>query len=340
MNLNKKHIFILALCFLIGLFTLNFIVRQVTKERILSSNQEKFQEMSLDISHLVEKRAQRYEDLVLLGRKLFEGSTSVSRSEFEHFFAEYFQRRRDVLGGVEHIAYVEHVTDKKAFVNRVRSEKTTTPYKFLYFNVLSTDGGDSHYIFNYLYPHTDASRFFGYDTSDSQELERAFRQAAREGKTTLSNTVNLFGMENMMIIEPIYMNDGVAGKTREQMVSGFIVLILKKESFFDNIFEYQTEESEKINISVAFTDNPRYVFYEDINIGSHVFAQNEPLISDIKKTRIFDRNIQIKTESKKSLQLTLFERFFPDVNFVVSTLVALIYFIIMITFRMRCDSEN
>ncbi len=338
-NLSKKQIFFLALVFLIGLLTLNFVVRQITQAKLLDNSESKFNEVSLHIQRLVDKRIERYTDIVGFGKRFFDNSEQVSREEFAQFFSDYFLKRKDALIGVEHIAFVEHVTDRQAFINRVRAEKTSTPHKFLYFTVSSADPGNSHYIYNYLYPHSDSSRFFGYDTSDSYELERVFRLAASEGRPMLSNVVTLFGNEHLVLVEPIYSKNPKNGSSRKESVYGFIALTLKRDSLFDNMYEYQTDEENKINRKVSFIDNPAYTFYEDINIAEDVLHR-EPLIASTHETTFLDRKIGVTVESKRTLQLTFFERYFPDINFIVSSVVAVLFFMIMILFRIRCDSNG
>lgn len=337
-DFSKKQIFFLALVFLIGLLTLNFVVRQVTQSKLLDNSESEFDETALHIQRLVDKRIDRYVDLVNFGRKFFESSEQVNRDEFTQFFSDYFTRRKEALSGVENIAFVEHVSNKQDFITRVRSEKTNTPYKFLYFTVSSEDPGNSHYVFNYLYPHPDSSRFFGYDVSDSQELERTFRLAASEGQPKLSNAVTLFGKEYLVLVEPIYNRNPKPNSTREEAVYGFIALTLKKDQIFDNIYEYMTEESNRLNRKVSFIDNPAYTFYEDINITDDVLHK-EPLISKTHETTFLHRKIGVTVESKRTLQLTLFERYFPDINFIVSSVVAVLFFIIMAMFRVRCETE-
>lgn len=338
-DLSKKQIFFIALVFLIGLLTLNFVVRQVVQAKLLDNSEAKFNEASSHIQRLVDKRIERYIDLVGFGKELFESSEQVTRDEFTQFFSDYFLRRKDVLVGVEHIAFVEHIANRQEFTNRVRAEKTNTPYKFLYFSVSSEDSGNSHFVYNYLYPHPESSRFFGFDTSDSNELERVFRLAAREGRTMLSNAVTLFGNEYLVVVEPIYLRNPKPNSTREESIYGFIALTLKKDTIFDNIYEYQTDEQGRINRKVSFIDNPAYTFYEDINITEDVLHR-EPLISNSRETNFLNRKISVTVESKRTLQLTLFERYFPDINFIVSSVVAVLFFMIMITFRVRCDSGS
>lgn len=338
-NLSKKQIFFLALTFLIGLLTLNFVVRQITQAKLLDNSETKFNDASLHIQRLIDKRIERYIDIVSFGKKLFESSNQVTRDEFTQFFSDYFTRKKDVLTGVENIAFVEFVSDKQNFVNRVRAEKSTTPYKFLYFSVSSDDPGNSHYVYNYLYPHPDSSRFFGYDVSDSNELQRTFSLAAREGLPVISNAVTLFGNEYIVLVDPIYNRNPKPNSSREESIYGFIALTLKKNELFNNIYEYQTDEANKINKKVSFIDNPSYLFYEDINITEDVLHR-EPLISNTHETTFLNRKIGVTVESKRTLQLTLFERYFPDINFIVSSVVAVLFFMIMILFRIRCDSNG
>lgn len=339
-GLNSKKILFLALSLLIGLLMLNFVMRQIIVTKLLDNSSDKFAEISTNIVHLIDRRTSQYGNILLFARKLFESKDIIGREEFAHFFGEYFEKNKEALSGVEHVAYVERVTDTKAFVEKVRTEKTKTAFRFLYFNIASQHPNETRYVFNYLYPHTENSRFFGFDPSDSNELTRSFNQAAREGRQILSNEVDLFGTTYLFLIDPVYVQNPQLNAPREESVKGFVVLTIRKDEMFTKIFDYQTEESKKINIRVFFDDPPKHLFYEDRSIEQGIFDDGSKLLKNRLPTEFANRKLLVETETTPRLQLTEFEKVFPEVNFFISSGMVVMFFIIMITFRMRCDSSD
>lgn len=337
---SKKKIYFLALSFLIGLLMLNFIMRQITVTKLLDNSLEKFNELSADVVHLMSKRVDKYSDIVLFGRKFFESSSSVTREEFTHFFEEYFEKRKDMLAGVENIAFIEKIKDKKTFVDTIRREKTKTAFSFLYFDIRSQNPSSTQYVFNYLFPHKNNTRFFGYDVADSPELRRGLAQASEERRQILTSEVDLFGEAYMFLIDPVYDPNAKVGATVQDALLGYVVLTLRKNEIFDKVFEYQGSEVDKLNIKVSFEGMQGNPFYTETNIDEGIIRDTSRFIKNKIPLQFANRRIMVEVETKPRLQLTEFEKMFPEINFIVSSVMVVLFFIIMITFRTRCESTN
>jgi CHASE1-domain containing sensor protein len=337
---SKKKIYFLALSLLIGLLMLNFIMRQISVTKLLDNSLERFNERSAEVVHLMSKRVDRFSDIALFGRKFFESSSFVTREEFTHFFEEYFEKRKDILTGVENVAFIEKIKDKKAFVDTIRREKTKTAFSFLYFNIQSQNPESTQYVFNYLFPHKNNTRFFGYDAADSRELRRGLTQAAEEGRQILTNEVDLFGETYMFLIDPIFDPNAKVGSTVQDALLGYMVLTIKKNEVFDKVLEYKGTESEKMNIKVFFDDMQGAAFYEEVNIDEGIIRDSSRFIKNKIPLQFANRRIMVEVETKPRLQLTEFEKVFPEINFIVSSAMVVIFFVIMITFRTRCESTD
>lgn len=337
---SKKKIYFLALSLLIGLLMLNFIMRQISVTKLLDNSLERFNDTSAEVVHLMSKRVDRFSDIVIFGRKFFESSTAITREEFTRFFEEYFEERKDMLTGVENVAFIEKIKDKKTFVEAIRREKTKTAFSFLYFDIHSQNPESTQYVFNYLFPHKNNTRFFGYDVADSHELRRALAQAAEEGRQILTSEVDLFGEAYLFLVDPIYDPNAKVGSTTQDALLGYMVLTLKKNEVFDNVIEHKGTESEKLNIKVFSDDMPGVAFYEETNIDDGITRDASRFIKNKIPLQFANRKMMVEVETKPQLQLTEFERIFPEINFIVSSAMVVAFFIIMITFRTRCDSSD
>lgn len=335
----KKELFI-AVIFLLVLLSFNFTVRQTTKERFIANSKESFAEASIDVMHLMENRITRYDSLLYFGRKLFEASNTVTRSEFTNFFSEILTKEKVRYGAIDAIAFVEKVTDKKAYVERIRQEKTKQGLQFLYFNLENTNDGKTGYIMNYLVPHESSSRYFGYDLSQTEELSSLIRKSEDEDSIQLSNPITLFGTEKLVLIEPIYKNSSVELKSRKDSILGFLVLVLSPEKIFDNVFDYQ-EIQKSINVRV-YPEHKKEgdLIYIDINDPRVTKIPKEERLT-LNQTLVFNgKDLTLNTEAIKLINLSTFEQLLPDILFFGGSLLVIVFFFIMINFKMESDDEQ
>lgn len=335
----KKELFI-AVIFLLVLLSFNFTVRQTTKERFIANSKESFAEASIDVMHLMENRITRYDSLLYFGRKLFEASDAVTRRDFTNFFSEILTKEKTRYGAVDAIAYVEKVTDKKAYVDRIRQEKTKQGLQFLYFNLENANDGKTGYIMNYLVPHESSSRYFGYDLTQSEELSSLIHKSEEEDSIQLSDPITMFGNEKLILIEPVYRNSDVELKTRKDALVGFMVLVLNPEKLFDNVFDFQ-EIQKSINVRV-YPEHKKdgNLIYIDIN-DAHVTKVPKEERLTLTQTLVFNgKELTLNTEAIKLINLSTFEQLLPDILFFGGSLLVIAFFFIMINFKMENDDDE
>lgn len=329
---HKKQLYI-ALIFLLVLLTLNFTLRQITQIRQVAIARESFEEASFDIRDLMNNKITSYIDVLYYGKKLFEASDMVSRTEFNTFYLDLFNSKKDDLNAIEMIAYVEKVTDKKTYVNRIRAEKTQTPFQFLYFNLTTQEDKKTGYIFNYISPNIAGSRYFGYDATENPQLSQAFSKSEADHALVSTQVVNQFGKDMIFLIQPIYEKNTLLKATA---VSGYIVMGINPSKMFDNIFSSQ-RIGESINIETSFLSNNGDPFYYEKNVA---LTEQEEKFQSLAHIKLGDKEVFLKTEASIKLDQTLLEQFFPDILFFGSSTIVLGFFMFVLTVNMDKEEKK
>ncbi len=338
----KKELFI-AILFLIILLSFNFFLYQITKTRLLNNSQEFLNEKGKYIQSLMERRITDDTTLLILGSKLLEVNTSLSRAQYSSFFssvlASVLDKQKNQFGAVDGIAYIEKVQDKSAYVARIRAEKTKTPFEFLYFNLNSINDKNTGYIFNYIEPKINNTRYFGYDAAESNELLAALKKSEAEDKLILTKSIKLFGKDQLFLIQPIYKNIDTELISRSDSLIGYIVLILSPEKLFDNIVPSR-EMGALINIKVYDNEDTSVPFYVDINNDNISRMKKEDKLILSKELAFADRKIEASIETSPQVELSLFEQVFPDILFIGGSVMIASFFYFMISFKMKYYDEE
>ena len=335
----KKELFI-AIVFLLILLSFNFVLRQTTRIRILSNTRSTFEEVSVDIKNSMEDRITRYESLLYFGRKLFEVTGVVDRLAFATFFSERLSSEKERYGAVDTIAFVEKVVDKNAFVSRVRQEKTKSGLQFLYFNLNNANDKKVGYIMNYLVPHDTGSRYFGYDFAESEELMGELKKSEEKDEIRLTNPLNILQRNKVILVEPVYKLNNNELKSRTDSLIGYIVLILTPEKLFDNVFN-NTNVKKTINTRV-YPENKGNdeLIYIDINNSDVDKVPKSERLNYTQTLPFNGKNLRLVTESTQLVNLTPFEQILPDLIFFGGSILVISFFIIMVSFKMKCDEDQ
>lgn len=326
----KKQLYI-ALIFLLILLTLNFALRQITQIRQAAIARESFEEASLDIKDLMENKIDSYIDVLYYGKKLFEASDAVLRTDFNAFYLDLLTSKKDDLNAVEMIAYVEKVKDKKAYINKIKAEKTQTPFQFLYFNLTTQEDKKIGYIFNYISPNIAGSRYFGYDAAESPQLSEAFSKSEADRALVSTQVINQFGKDLIFLIQPIYEKNT---QMKAATVMGYIVMGINPNKMFDNIFSTQ-KIGRLINMETSFLRDSGDPFYYERNV---TLTKEEKKFQSLAHMKLGDREIFLKTEASTQVNQTLLEQFFPDILFFGSSAIVLGFF--MFVMSMNMDKEE
>lgn len=329
---QKKELFV-ALLLLLILLTLNFTLRQITQVRQGAIAKESFEEASLDIKELVEKKITFYADILYFGKKLFEASDSVSRMDFNTYYIDLFSNKRTDLNAVESIAYVEKVTDKKNYVSKIRAEKTQTPFQFLYFNLTTIEDKRIGYVFNYITPNIDGSRYFGYDAAENQQLRDAFLKSENELSLVATRVVSLFGKDTLFLIQPVFEK---STQLKATTVSGYIVMGINPDRMFDDIFSTQ-EIGKAINMEVSFFMDNKEPFYYEKNV---TLTKEEEKLQSLAQIKLGDKDVFLKTESSTNVNQTQFEQLFPDILFFGSSAIVLGFFVFVMSVNMSKEEKE
>lgn len=324
---QPKQQFYVVLVFLVILLTFNFVLRQVTKERQMSGSEELFKEASHDIKESMEHRLSTYASVLGFGKRLFESSETVTRTEFSSFYSDLSQTQPDLTDGVELVSYVEKVQDKKGYVNRIKTEKTQIPFQFLYFNLKTLEDKAVGYIFNYMVPHNNGSRFFGYDAVEIPELKEAFEKSENENKIIMTRQISMFGKELIFFIQPIYEKNI---KLTPLKLNGFIVIGVSPYKMFEKIYSYPSI-SKSVNVGASFSETFEELFYGQKNI----LVQDSQDKLQHKDTIYFaDKKIHIKVEALPTIDQSPFEQYLPDIIFLVSSVMILGFFVAVMSYGM------
>jgi len=329
---QKKELFI-ALLLLLVLLTMNFTLRQITQARQVAIAKESFEEASLDIKELTEKKITIYKDILYFGKKFFEASDFVSRMEFNTFYIDTFSNKREDFNAIDLIAYVEKVNDKKSYLNKIRTEKTQTPFQFLYFNLTTAEDKSTGYIFNYITPNIDGSRYFGYDAAENQQLKDAFLKSESELSLVSTRVVNLFGKDTIFLIQPVF---GKNTQLKAKTVNGYIVMGINPTKMFDGIFSSQ-EIGKAINMETSFFIDNKDPFYYETNT---TLSKDEEKLQSFKHIMLGDKEIFLKTESSTHVNQNLFERLFPDILFFGSSFIVLGFFVYVVSASMDKEEKE
>lgn len=330
---QKKELYI-VLVSLIVFLTFNFILHQSTTVRMLKSSSMSFQEEAMDVHHLVENRIARYEEVLTYGKKFFESSSLVTREEFQLFYADIFDREDSVFDAVNLIAYVERVQNKKEFVDSVRAEKTKIPFQFLYFNLNTMEDKSEGLIFNYIIPHSNGSRYFGYDATETPSLKEALLRSGANDTVILTDIIDLFGKEEIFLIKPIYgkRTSNAKLQTASDAVSGYVVLALDPTRLFDSVFASH-EMRKTTNFKMSFSEKEEPFYYKNnLELGPSSERLYDSSVIDFggKKTIL-------TVESSHRGRLSTLERVFPDIVFYGSSAMILGFFIVMINYKMSLE---
>lgn len=335
----KKELFI-AVLFLLVLLSFNFTLKQITKTRYLVGSREAFEEASIDVEHFIENRITRYDSLLYFGRKLFESSDSVSRTEFSDFFSEILTIEKTRYTAVDTIAFVEKVSDKKAYVDRVRQEKTKMGLQFLYFNLENVNDKKEGYIMNYLVPHESSSRYFGFDLAESEELLSTLKKSGEDDSMRLSESVDIFGEKKLLLVEPIYRSKTNELKSKKNSLLGYMVLVLNPGKMFDNVFDFQ-EIQKSINIRV-YPESKTAVdlLYIDINDIEVTKIPKEERLTFTQSIPFNGKNLRLITEASRTANLSTFEQIFPDILFFGGSILVISFFFTMMHFKMKSEDDQ
>lgn len=324
---QPKQQFYVVLVFLVVLLTFNFMLRQVTKERQMDGSQKLFKEASHDIKESMEHRLSGYASALSFGKKLFEASDFVTRMDFSSFYSDLSQVQPELEDGVEMVSYVEKVQDKKAYVSRIKAEKTQIPFQFLYFNLKTLEDKATGYIFNYMVPHNNGSRFFGYDAAEIPELRDMFVKSENENRILMTRQISIFGKDLIFFIQPIYEKNT---KLIAPKLNGFIVIGVNPYKMFENTYSYPNI-SKSVNVGASFSETYEELFYGQKNIIVQS-GQDKLQYKDI--IRFADKEIHMKVEALPTIDQSPFEQYLPDIIFLVSSVMILGFFVAVMSYGM------
>ncbi|MFZ2026431.1 MAG: CHASE domain-containing protein [Microgenomates group bacterium] len=326
-DVQPKKQFYVVLVFLVILLTFNFVLRQVTKERQMDGSQKLFKEASHDIKESIEYRLSGYASTLNFGKRLFESSDSITRTEFTSFYSDLGQTQPELADGVELVSYVEKVQDKKAYVNRIKMEKTQIPFQFLYFNLKTLEEKETGYIFNYIVPHKNGSRFFGYDAAEISELKDAFRKSENENRMIMTRQINIFGKDLIFFIQPIYEKNT---KLTAMKLNGFIVIAVIPYKMFEKTYSYPNI-SKSVNVGASFSDSFEELFYGQKNIS---VRNDQDKLQYEDSIHFMDKEIHLRVEALPTIDQSPFEQYLPDIIFFVSSIMILGFFVAVMSYGM------
>lgn len=326
-DVQPKKQFYVVLVFLVILLTFNFVLHQVTKERQMDGSQKLFKEASHDIKESMEFRLSGYANALSFGKRLFESSNSVTRAEFLSFYSDISQFQPEVAEGIELISYVEKVQDKKTYVNRIKAEKTQIPFQFLYFNLKTLEDKATGYVFNYIVPHINGSRFFGYDAAEILELKDAFIKSENENRMIMTRQINIFGKDLIFFIQPIYEKNT---KLTAMKLNGFIVIAVIPYKMFEKIYSYPNI-SKSVNVGASFSDSFEELFYGQKNIS---VRNDQDKLQYEDSIHFMDKEIHVRVEALPTIDQSPFEQYLPDIIFFVSSIMILGFFVAVMSYGM------
>jgi CHASE1-domain containing sensor protein len=338
-NLTKKnemksdlYIVIILLMFLL---TINFFIWQFLKNNFFTKTKSDINIISFHLAKDIEKKFEKYIELLNFGNYFFQASQLVERDEFLNYYQTPIQKYIESNQDIVMISFVEKTNKRDDFEKRIKSETTVPVNQFFYFSVYPDSASTDKYVVNYIYPWEENKRYFGYDIKSDVVFSSYFTEALEKETFVITDPGVFVNVNRLLFIQPVY-NNGSPTRTieeRKAAIKGFIVLFLDSEKMFDNIVN--NKDYEGIDIAIyngkysIGTINSHKPIYSQKNIS----LDKKEIIDDVEYPIIGNRTYSVYVRADISSKQNIFEKYFPDINIIVANLIVIGFIIIFIQIK-------
>ncbi|MEP7156189.1 MAG: EAL domain-containing protein [Betaproteobacteria bacterium] len=187
---------------------------------------------------VIERRAQRYVDLLHGLEGLFGHDLSVSRAEFNRYIASLNLPKR--FPGVRAMEYLRRVKDSERAVyeNTVRTDRSIAPGGYPEFSVKPQDRQDEYYVIHYVEPMPGNEAAFGLDIRSREGSRLASERARDTGEPMATGRYHLVqdttDQLGMVVYLPVY-ETYRARRTlaeRNAELAGFVNIVFRAKDLF------------------------------------------------------------------------------------------------------------
>ncbi|MFA6005525.1 MAG: CHASE domain-containing protein [Patescibacteria group bacterium] len=313
----------------------------------MNKARENFKEYSNDATLFVNAQLRYFYSILDFGDALFKSSTDVNRSEFENFYRKLVLKENVGVDTINLISYIQKVDHKQEFEKKVKTEQTNPPLLNYSFSIYPSGDRPEYWIINYLVPSAPNRKYFGYDILSDPEFVSYFKEAAQADVIVATDRKVFVDKEQLLLIKPVYTNNMQIRTIEERMaaLNGFVVLFLNPDNIFTNTAEY-LKENFNVNLKVGFG----HVQMDQIKAAVPFYENSHPtpLLSDDTEndwveasySKLADKEITVITDTAIREQLGLFEGVISDVIFAVSSLITLIFFLLVVDINNQTSEEN
>ncbi len=191
----------------------------------------------------IERRAQRYVDLLHGLEGLFGHDPSVSRAQFHRYIVSLNLPRR--FPGVRAMEYLKRVRpgEKKIYETVVRSDRSIDPNGYPDFHVKPGDDQPEYFVIHYVEPMRGNEPAFGLDIRSREGSRIAAEHARDTGEPIATGRYQLFqdpsGEPGMVIYLPVYESyrENRTLEQRRAELAGFVNIVFRARDLFVDIVE-------------------------------------------------------------------------------------------------------
>ncbi|MGE5616387.1 MAG: CHASE domain-containing protein, partial [Bacillota bacterium] len=212
---------------------------------------------------LVERRVQRYIDLVYTVEALANHNPQFTHDEFHDFVTSLDVNRR--IPGVHGLGFIRRVKDSErdAFIRSVRSDKARSSVpEYAAFDIKPPGRRPEYWVIDFIEPHENNRAAIGRDIRSRPEADDAASRARDISDPAMTPPFKLsteagssFGM---VIYNPVYAGaDPLTIEGRHEMLKGFVNLSLRADDIFADILSEPIFGELKLDVfDVGLTRGP------------------------------------------------------------------------------------
>ncbi|MDQ3027940.1 MAG: EAL domain-containing protein [Pseudomonadota bacterium] len=221
-------------------------------------------------ANVVERRIQRYVDLLYGLDALANHEARLSRLEFHRYVSALDLGRR--LPGVQAVEFIRRVwdEDRDAFVSGVRADRSTTPDGYPAFDIKPAEGRRSEYwVIDYVEPMAGNEPAFGLDLRTRAGAITAAQRSRDTGQPTMTGRYRLAqetgSSYGLVLYLPVFgPQRSRTIEERRQLLVGFVNVVLRVDDLFAGMMADPVVAGVRIRIhDRGEVGAPKYVASDD-----------------------------------------------------------------------------
>jgi CHASE1-domain containing sensor protein len=190
----------------------------------------------------LQRRMEALRSLAIGMQGLYIASDSISRAEFRRYHANLYAHLQ--VPGVRALHFTRrlHAAERKAFVARVRGDRSVTARGYPDFDIHPATGGVEHFVIEYIEPFEPNRRAFGLDALSQPVNRESFLAARDSGRISLTAPFELIqaqgGESGLVLRAPVYRHGAPVGTMAERRAAfiGLVGITLDSTAIFSDVF--------------------------------------------------------------------------------------------------------